>query len=245
MGRLVNRVAIVTGASKGIGAAIAVLFAAEGASVVVNYSSSQSGAQAVVAQIHASGGKAIAVKGDVSVGAQAVGIVEAAVSTFGRLDILVNNAGVYEFAPLAGITEGHFHKVFNINVLGPLLMTQAAAKYLGEGSSVINIGSNVTHMKPPTSAVYTASKSALEGISGVLAKELGGQGIRVNTLNPGPTRTDGTRSMMESEMSQVLIDQTPLGRMGLPEDLAKAALFLASEESGWVTGDVLVVSGGL
>lgn len=134
MGRLVNRVAIVTGASKGIGAAIAVLFAAEGASVVVNYSSSQSGAQAVVAQIHASGGKAIAVKGDVSVVAQAVGIVEAAVSTFGRLDILVNNAGVYEFAPLAGITEGHFHKVFNINVLGPLLMTQAAAKYLGRAA---------------------------------------------------------------------------------------------------------------
>ncbi|MGY2284497.1 SDR family NAD(P)-dependent oxidoreductase [Pseudomonas gingeri] len=246
MGRLENKVAIVTGASKGIGAAIAVLFAAEGASVVVNYASSKSDADKVVARIHASGGQAVAVKGDVSMGAHATAIVEAAVAEFGRLDILVNNAGVYEFAPLSDITAEHFHKSFNINVLGPLLMTQAAAKHLGEGGSVINIGSNITHMKPPGSAVYAASKSAIETIGGVLAKELGAQKIRINTLNPGPTRTEGTRQIMtNNEMSQHIINSTPLGRMGVPEDIASAALFLASQESAWVTGDVLMVSGGL
>jgi 3-oxoacyl-[acyl-carrier protein] reductase len=246
MGRLENKVAVVTGASKGIGAAIAALFAAEGASVVVNYASSKSDADKVVAGIHTCGGKAIAVKGDVSIAEHAIAIIDAAVAEFGRLDILVNNAGIYEFAPLLDITQEHFHKSFNINVLGPLLMTQAAAKHLGEGSSVINIGSNITHMKPPGSAVYAASKSAIETIGSVLAKELGGQKIRVNTLNPGPTRTEGTSQIMtNSEMSQHIINDTPLGRMGLPGDIASVALFLASDDSAWITGDVLLVSGGL
>lgn len=246
MGRLENKVAVVTGASKGIGAAIAALFAAEGASVVVNYASSKSDADKVVAGIHTCGGKAIAVKGDVSNAEHAIAIIDAAVAEFGRLDILVNNAGIYEFAPLLDITQEHFHKSFNINVLGPLLMTQAAAKHLGEGSSVINIGSNITHMKPPGSAVYAASKSAIETIGSVLAKELGGQKIRVNTLSPGPTRTEGTSQIMtNSEMSQHIINDTPLGRMGLPGDIASVALFLASDDSAWITGDVLLVSGGL
>ncbi|NWC96801.1 MULTISPECIES: SDR family NAD(P)-dependent oxidoreductase [unclassified Pseudomonas] len=246
MGRLENKVAVVTGASKGIGAAIATLFAAEGAAVVVNYASSKNDADKVVASITAAGGKAIAVKGDVSIAGQASTIIKAAVAEFGRLDILVNNAGIYEFAPLQEITPEHFHKSFNINVLGPLLMTQAAAKHLGEGGSVINIGSNITHMKPPGSAVYAASKSAIETIGGVLAKELGGQKIRVNTLNPGPTRTEGTRQIMtNNEMSQHIINNTPLGRMGLPEDIAVVALFLASDDSAWITGDVLLASGGL
>ncbi|OPA86355.1 oxidoreductase [Pseudomonas fluorescens] len=246
MGRLENKVAVVTGASKGIGAAIAALFAAEGASVVVNYASSKSDADKVVAGILTCGGKAIAVKGDVSNAEHAIAIIDAAVAEFGRLDILVNNAGIYEFAPLLDITQEHFHKSFNINVLGPLLMTQAAAKHLGEGSSVINIGSNITHMKPPGSAVYAASKSAIETIGSVLAKELGGQKIRVNTLNPGPTRTEGTSQIMtNSEMSQHIINDTPLGRMGLPGDIASVALFLASDDSAWITGDVLLVSGGL
>ncbi len=191
MSKLNGKVAIVTGASKGIGAAIAKSLAAEGASVVVNYASSKAGADAVVAEIAAAGGNAVAVHGDVSKGADAQGIVDAAVAQFGRLDILVNNSGVYEFAPLEAITDEGFHKHFNVNVLGLLLTTQAAVKHLGEGSSIINIGSVVTRITPPGSAVYTATKGAVDAITGVLSRELGARKIRVNTLSPGMVETEG------------------------------------------------------
>src|SRR6201996_4848877 len=185
MSKLKGKVAVVTGASKGIGAAIAKALAAEGAAVVVNYASSKAGADAVVADITASNGKAIAVGGDVSKAADAQGIVNAAVETFGRLDILVNNSGIYEFAALEEITEEHFHKQFNINVLGTLLTTQAAAKHFGEGASIINISSVVTRITPATSAVYSGTKGAIDAITGALARELGPRKIRVNSINPG------------------------------------------------------------
>lgn len=245
MGRLKNKVAIVTGASKGIGAEIAKVFAAEDANVVVNYATSTPDAERVVGQIISAGGKAIAVKGDVSVSAQSKQIIEAAIAEYGRLDILVNNAGIYEFSPLEAVTEEHFYKIFKVNVLGTLLMTQAAAECFTEGGSIINIGSNVTHVRPPNSVVYTASKSAVEAISAVLAKELGSSKIRVNTLNPGPTSTEGTQRMMGSTMSQALIEHTPLGRMGTPNDIATAALFLASDDAAWITGASILASGGL
>ena len=185
MSKLTGKVAVVTGASKGIGAAIAKALAAEGASVVVNYASSKDGAETVVAVIGKAGGKAIAVGGDVSKAAEAQAVIDAAVKAFGRLDILVNNAGVYEFSPIEGVTEEHFHRHFNINVLGPLLTTRAAVKYLGEGGSIINVGSGVSRVTPPNSAVYTGTKGALDAITGVLARELGPRKIRVNSLNPG------------------------------------------------------------
>src|ERR1700721_2564057 len=185
MSKLQGKVAVVTGGSKGIGAGISKALAAEGASVVVNYASSKAGAEAVVAEIAASGGKAVAVGGDVSKPAEAEGIIGAAVKNFGRLDILVNNSGVYEFGPLEAITEAQYRKIFDVNVLGLLLTTQAAAKYLGEGSSVINIGSVVSSLTPPNSAVYTGTKGAVDAITGVLARELAPRGIRVNSINPG------------------------------------------------------------
>jgi 3-oxoacyl-[acyl-carrier protein] reductase len=194
MSKLKGKVAVVTGASKGIGAGIAKSLAAEGASVVVNYASSKSGADTVVADIAAAGGKAVAVGGDVSKAADAKGIVDAAIENFGRLDILVNNSGVYEFAPIEAITEESFHKQFNINVLGLLLTTQAAVKHIGEGGSIINIGSGVSRLTPPNSAVYTGTKSAVDGITGVLARELGPKKIRVNSINPGMVETEGTVS---------------------------------------------------
>jgi 3-oxoacyl-[acyl-carrier protein] reductase len=245
MSRLANKVAVVTGASKGIGAAIAKALAAEGASVVVNYASSKSGADAVVTAITEAGGSAIAVEGDVSNAAEAQGIIAAAIAQYGRLDILVNNAGKYEFANLQDITEEHFHKLMNLNVLGLLLVTQAAAVHMGKGGSVINVGASITTMKATTSAVYAASKSAVETITGVLSKELGGKGIRINNVNPGPTATEGSASIQRGGSGSGLIAQTPLGRIGQPEDIAKIALFLASDDSGWMTGDVLVASGGL
>jgi 3-oxoacyl-[acyl-carrier protein] reductase len=194
MSKLKNKVAVVTGASKGIGAGIAKVLAAEGASVVVNYASSKAGADSVVAAITAAGGKAVAVGGDVSKAAEAQGIVDAAIKNYGRLDILVNNSGVYEFAPLDAVTEESFHRMFNINVLGAILITQAAAKHLGEGSSIINIGSGVSRLTPAYSTVYTATKGALDAITGVLARELGPKKIRVNTINPGVVETEGTHS---------------------------------------------------
>src|SRR6201996_3978296 len=194
MSKLTGKVAIVTGASKGIGAAIGKSLAAEGASVIVNYASSKAGADAVVSAITAEGGKAVAVGGDVSKAAEAQGLIDAAVKNFGRLDILVNNSGVYEFQPLEAITEEHFHRMFNVNVLGVLLTTQAAAKHLGEGGSVINIGSAVTEVHPPASAVYTGTKGALDAITSVLSKELGPKKIRVNSINPGMVDTEGTQS---------------------------------------------------
>src|SRR3981189_962556 len=194
MSKLAGKVAVVTGASKGIGAAIAKSLAAEGASVVVNYASSKTGADKVVADITKAGGKAVAVAGDVSKAAAAQGIVDAAVQQYGHLDILVNNSGVYEFSPIESLTEESFHRQFNVNVLGLLLTTQAAAKHLGEGASVINIGSGVSRLPPPNSAVYTGTKAAIDGITGVLARELGPKRIRVNSLNPGVVETEGTRS---------------------------------------------------
>jgi len=247
MSKLKGKVALVTGASKGIGAAIAKSLAAEGASVVVNYASSKAGADAVVAEIGKAGGRAVAVRGDVSKPADAQAIVEAAVKHFGRLDVLVNNSGVYGFAPLENITEEDFHKHFNVNVLGLLLTTQAALKHLGEGSSIINIGSAVTRITPPGSAVYTGTKGAVDAITGVLSRELGARKIRVNALNPGMVETEGTHTagFIGSDFEAGAVAQTPLGRIGQPNDIASIAVFLASNDSEWLTGEHLLAGGGV
>jgi 3-oxoacyl-[acyl-carrier protein] reductase len=239
--KLTGKVAVVTGASKGIGAAIAKALAAEGASVVVNYASSQAGADAVVAAITQAGGNAIAVRGD------AQGIIDSAIETYGRLDVLVNNSGVYEFSPLEEISEEHFHRHFNVNVLGLLLTTQAASKHLGEGASIINIGSVVSRITPPGSAVYTGTKGAVDAITGVLARELGPRKIRVNTINPGMVETEGTKDagFVGSDIETALVAQTPLGRIGQPQDIARVAVFLASDDAGWLTGEQLLTGGGL
>jgi len=245
--KLKGKVAVVTGASKGIGAAIAKSLAAEGASVIVNYASSKAGADKVVAAITAAGGKAVAVGGDVSKAAEAEGIVAAAIKNYGRLDILVNNSGVYEFAPIEAVTEKQFHKIFNINVLGLILTTQAALKHLGEGGSIINIGSVVSRITPPNSSVYTGTKGAVDAITGVLARELGPKKIRVNALNPGMVETEGVHSagFIGSDFETGTISQTPLGRIGQPVDIASVAVFLASDDSAWLTGERLLAGGGL
>jgi 3-oxoacyl-[acyl-carrier protein] reductase len=247
MSKLAGKVAVVTGASKGIGAAIAKSLAAEGASVVVNYASSKSGAKTVVDSITAAGGKAVAVGGDVSKPAEAEGIIDAAIKNYGRLDILVNNSGVYEFSAIEDVTEEKFHRMFNINVLGLLLTTQAALKHISEGGSIINIGSVVSRTTPAASAIYTGTKGAVDAITGVLARELGPKKIRVNTLNPGLVETEGTHSVgiLNSEFETSLVAQTPLGRLGQPEDIAKVAVFLASDDSAWLTGEQLLTGGGL
>lgn len=247
MSKLNDKVAVITGGSKGIGAAIAKSFAAEGASVVVNYASSKAGAEKVVAAITAAGGKAIAVGGDITKAAEAQGVIDAAIKNYGRLDILVNNSGIYEFLPIEQITEEHFHKHFNLNVLGLLLTTQAAVKHMGEGASIINVGSNITRLKPATTAVYTGTKGAVDVITSVLAKELGSRKIRVNSLNPGLVETEGTHAVgvINSDFERTLVSQTPLGRIGQPGDIAAVAVFLASDDSNWVTGEVLPVGGGL
>ncbi|VXB08265.1 Uncharacterized oxidoreductase MexAM1_META1p0182 [Burkholderia sp. 8Y] len=247
MSKLAGKVAVVTGASKGIGAAIAKALAAEGASVVVNYASSRNGADAVVADIVAADGKAIVVAGDVSNSADAKGIVNAAVETYGRLDIVVNNSGIYEFSPIEEITEEHFHKQFNVNVLGVLLVTQAASKHLGEGASIINVSSVVSRITPPASAVYSGTKGAVDAITGVLARELGVRKIRVNSINPGMVATEGTHTagIIGSEMETGIVAQTPLGRLGNPDDIASVAVFLASDDARWLTGESIVASGGL
>jgi 3-oxoacyl-[acyl-carrier protein] reductase len=245
--KLEGKVAVVTGASKGIGAEIARQFAAEGAAVVVNYASSKAGADKVVADITARGGKAVAVQGDVSKRTDAEGIIDTAVKTFGRLDVLVNNSGVYEFAPIEEFTEEQFRRQFDINVLGLLLTTQAAVKQLKVGGSVINIGSVVARITPPNSAVYTGTKGAVDAITGVLARELGPRGIRVNALNPGLIETEGAVrvGVIGSEMEREAVKQTPLGRGGKVDDIAKIAVFLASDDSGWMTGEQLIASGGV
>jgi 3-oxoacyl-[acyl-carrier protein] reductase len=247
MTKLNGKVAIVTGASKGIGAGIAKALGAAGASVAVNYSSSKSGADNVVEAITSAGGRAIAVKADVAKAAEAQALVDDTIKAFGRLDVLVNNSGVYEFSPLEGITEEHFHRQFNINVLGLLLVSQAAAKHLPEGGSIINIGSAVSRITPPNSAVYTATKGAVDAITGVLSRELGPRQIRVNSLNPGMVETEGAiaAGFIGSDFEKALIAQVPFARVGQPRDIADIALFLASPESRWLTGEILIASGGL
>jgi 3-oxoacyl-[acyl-carrier protein] reductase len=248
MSKLTGKVAVVTGASKGIGAGIAKGLAAEGAAVVVNYASSKEGADRVVAEITGKGGKAVAVQGDVAKSADVKRVFAEAKKTFGGVDVLVNNAGVYEFAPLTEVTEDHFNKLFNTNVLGLILATQEAATYFGpKGGSVINIGSAVSSLTPPTTAVYTATKGAVDAVTRTLAKELGPKKIRVNSINPGAVETEGTHTagIIGSDFLKGLEAQTPLGRIGQPEDIAPIAVFLASNDSGWLTGETLVASGGL
>jgi len=248
MGDLKGKIAIVTGGSKGIGAGIAKGLGEAGASVVVNYASSKTDAEGVVNEIKQNGGKAIAVQGDVSKAADVKRLFEETKKEFGALDVLVNNAGVYEFAPLESITEDGFHRHFNTNVLGIILATREAVKYFGDGGgSVINIGSVVSTMAPPNSVVYTATKGAVDAVTRVLAKELGPKKVRVNSINPGGVETEGTHSggIVGSDFAKQMIAQTPLGRFGQPDDIAPVAVFLASPDSGWLTGEVLVASGGL
>jgi 3-oxoacyl-[acyl-carrier protein] reductase len=248
MGKLANKVAVVTGASKGIGADIAKSLAAEGASVVVNYSSSKEGADKVVAAITAKGGKAIAVQGDVSKQADITRLFAETKKAFGHLDILVNNAGVYAFAPLDQITEELFHNQFNLNVLGLLLTTKEAVKFFGdEGGSVINISSAVTTLYPPGSATYTATKSSVDAITIILSKELGAKKIRVNAINPGMVETEGVHAagFLGSDFEKGIVAQTPLGRIGQPDDISPTAVYLASIDSKYVTGQTLNISGGI
>ena len=246
--KLEGKVAVVTGASKGIGASIAKALADEGASVVVNYSSSKQGADRVVGEIASRGGKAIAVQGDVSQQAHIERLFSEAKKAFGRLDILVNNAGIYEFKPLEEVTEDLFHKQFNLNVLGLLLTTKEAVKHMGrEGGSIINIGSGVSTMRPPNSTVYTATKAAVDAITGVLAKELGPRKIRVNSISPGMIETEGVHAagFVGSDFQKMVETQSPLGRIGQPDDIAPTAVYLASSDSRYMTGETLVVAGGL
>lgn len=248
MSKLNNKVAVVTGASKGIGAAIAKGLAAEGASVVVNYASSKTDADRVVAEIVEQGGKAVAIQGDVAKAEDVQRLFAETAKTYGTLDVLVNNAGVYQFASLAEITEEQFHRHFNTNVLGLILATQEAVKRFGaNGGSVINIGSTVSQITPPASAVYTATKGAVDAVTRVLAKELGPQKVRVNSINPGMVETEGTHTagFIGSDLQKQLVGQTPLGRIGQPEDIAPVAVFLASQDSGWLTGETLLASGGV
>ncbi|WP_158749326.1 SDR family NAD(P)-dependent oxidoreductase [Acidobacterium sp. S8] len=248
MGKLQGKVAVVTGASKGIGAAIAKSLAAEGAAVVVNYASSKEGANRVVSEITGKGGKAIAVKGSVANSKDVEQIFAETKKAYGKLDILVNNAGVYEFSPIEGITEEQFHRHFDTNVLGLLLATKEAVKnFNGDGGSIINIGSVVSQIAPPESSIYTATKGAVDAITHVLAKELGPKKIRVNSINPGMVETEGTHTagIIGSDFQKQHEAQVPLGRIGQPEDIASVAVFLASADSGWLTGELLLSSGGL
>ena len=248
MSRLKSKVAVVTGASKGIGAGIAKGLAAEGAAVVVNYSTSKADADRVVSEIVREGGQAIAVQGDVSKAPDVKRLFAETKKAFGRLDVLVNNAGVYQFASLGEITEEQFHRQFNTNVLGLILATQEAARLFGpEGGSIINIGSTASTVTPPDTAVYTATKGAVDAVTHVLAKELGPKKIRVNSINPGMVETEGTHALgvIGSDFQKQLEAQTPLGGIGQPKDIAPIAVFLASAESGWLTGETMLASGGL
>jgi len=246
MSQLTGKIAVVTGASKGIGASIAEHLAAEGASVVVNYASSKSGADAVVKRITDKGGKAVAIQGDVSKPAEAARLFAETKAAYGKLDILVNNAGVYEFAPLGSITPEHFHRQFDLNVLGLLLTTQQAVKLMGSGGSIINIGSVAGSMPVPGGSVYSASKAAVDAITIALSKELGPKKIRVNSLNPGTVETEGLHAsgFLESDFSKTIEAGTPLGRLGRPEDIGRAAVFFASDNAGWITGQTVIAAGG-
>lgn len=247
MGRSTGKVAVVTGASKGIGAAVAEHLAEAGASVIVNYSSSKSNADAVVDRIKSKGGNATAVKADLSNPAEVPELFNETKSTYGKVDILVNNAGVYDFKPLESVTPDHFHKQFNLNVLGLLLSTQEAVKHMGtEGGSVINIGSIVGPMPVPTASVYSATKAAVDAITVSLSRELGPRKIRVNSVNPGMVEIEGLHNVgfAESEFRNKIESETPLGRIAQPDDIARTVTFFASDDAGWVTGERLVVAGG-
>lgn len=247
MSKLAGKVAVVTGASKGIGASIAEHLAAEGASVVVNYASSKAGADAVVKRIQEKGGKAVAVQADVSKAEQINSLFAETKKAYGKVDVLVNNAGIYDFQPLESITPEHFHKQFDLNVLGLLLTTQEAVKLIGPGGgSIINISSIVGPMPVAQASVYSATKAAVDAITVSLSQELGPKKIRVNSLNPGMVETEGLHSVgfAESDFRKSLESRTPLGRIAQPEDIARAAVFYASDDSGWVTGQTLVLSGG-
>ena len=247
--KLANKVAVVTGASKGIGAAIAKLFAAEGAAVVVNYSSSKAGADRVVSEITSAGGKAVAVQADVSKQSDITRLFTEAVNAFGKVDVLVNNAGIYEFAPLEDVTEEHFHKQFNLNVLGLILTTKEAVKLFGDkGGSIVNVSSLVSGTYAMgTASVYSATKAAVDAVTRSLSKELGPRKIRVNAVNPGLVVTEGAQTLgvTEGEFRAQLESQTPLGRVGQVDDIAPAALFFASDDSAWITGEALYIAGGL
>ena len=248
MSKLQDKVAIVTGASKGIGASIAQHLAAEGAAVVVNYASSKQDADRVVAEITGSGGKAIAVQADVAKQAEIQRLFAEAKQGFGRLDILVNNAGVYEFLPLEAVTEEHFRRLFDLNVLGLILASQEAAKQFGPtGGSIINVSSLASPSPVANGSVYSATKAAVDAVTKALAKELGPRNIRVNSINPGMVLTEGVRAagLEESDFRAQIEAQTPLGRIGQPQDIAPAAVFLASSDAGWITGETLVIAGGL
>jgi 3-oxoacyl-[acyl-carrier protein] reductase len=247
--KLANKVAVVTGASKGIGAAIAKLYAAEGASVVVNYSSSKAGADQVVADIVKAGGKAIAVQANVAVKSDIENLFKQAIQAYGKVDILVNNAGIYEFSPLEEVTEEHFHKQFNLNVLGLIMTTQEAVKHFTEaGGSIVNISSLVSGTYAlATAAVYSATKAAVDAITRSLSKELGPRKIRVNAINPGMVETEGLHSLgfAEGDFRTHIESQTPLGRIGQVQDIAPAAVFLASDDAAWITGEAMYIAGGL
>jgi len=247
MSKLQGKVAVVTGASKGIGAGIAKALGAAGASVVVNYAGDKVGAEKAVADIKAKGGKAIAVQGDVSKSADIKRLFAETKQAFGKLDVLVNNAGVFQFAPIGEFDESEFHRQFNINVLGTLLSTSEASKYFGpEGGSVINLSSVVSLAAVPNSSTYSATKGAVDAISRVLAAELGPRKIRVNTIAPGGVETEGTHTMgmIGSDFEKQIVAGTPLGRIGQPDDIAKVAVFLASDDSAWLTGERITASGG-
>ena len=246
--KLDGKVTVVTGASKGIGAAIAKQFAAEGADVVVNYASAKKDADRMVDEISKRGGKAIAIQGNVAKKAEVERLFVEAEKAFGKIDILVNNAGVYEFVPLEDVSEQHFHKHFDVNVLGMLLATQEALKHFNaDGGSIINIGSLASSLTPPTAVVYNATKGAVDAITRTLAKELGPRKIRVNSINPGMVITEGAIAggYTEGDMRKMFESQTPLGRVGETEDIAPAAVFFASDDAAWITGETLVIAGGL
>jgi 3-oxoacyl-[acyl-carrier protein] reductase len=248
MSKLKDKVAIVTGASKGIGASIAKHLADEGAAVVVNYASSKEGADRVVAEITSNGGKAIAVQANVAKQAEIDRLFSETKKAFGRLDILVNNAGIYEFSPLEGITEEHFHKQFDLNVLGLILASKEAVRHFDSaGGSIINISSGASTLTPPNTSVYSATKAAVDAVTRSLAKELGPRNIRVNSINPGMVETEGVHAagFAESDFRKQLEAQTPLGRIGQTQDIAPAAVFLASRGAAWITGETLLIAGGL
>jgi 3-oxoacyl-[acyl-carrier protein] reductase len=247
MTKLAGKVAIVTGASKGIGAGIAKALAAAGASVAVNYSSDRDGAARVVAEIRDAGGKAAAIQAHVAKATDVRRLFDETEKAFGAPNILVNNAGVFKFAPIEDFDEGEFHRQFDTNVLGVLLTSREAAQRFTSGDSVINIGSVAAHRLPPASSTYSASKAAVEAITGVLSKELGPRGIRVNAIAPGPVATEGFKSVgfAGSDFEKQSVAQTPLGRVGQPGDIAPIAVFLASADSGWLTGEIILASGGM